>query len=172
MPRKIIKRLMPDHKKIKEHKHLRHLGSNLHDVNLWHLNRRSVSGAFALGLFFAWMPIPMQMLFAAFGAVFFRVNLPLSVILVWISNPITMPAMFYSAYLIGANILGADKQDFSFEISMHWLIESLTTIGPAFLLGCLVCGIVSSIIGFTAIRLIWRYSVISQWRARRHRKDK
>lgn len=172
MPRKTIKRLMPDHKKLKEHKHLRHLGSNLHDPNLWHLNRRSASGAFAIGLFFMWMPIPMQMLFAAFAAVFFRVNLPLSVILVWISNPITMPPLFYGAYLLGASVLGVEKQEFVFEISLSWFFESITTIGPAFMLGCLICGAVSSAIGFASIRLLWRFSVLSQWRSSRSRHKK
>ena len=39
---------MPDHKLIREHKHLRIFGSMLHDPNLFHLNRRSVAGAFAV----------------------------------------------------------------------------------------------------------------------------
>ena len=172
MPRKTIKRLMPDHKKIREHKHLRHLGSSLHDANLWHLNRHSACGAFAVGLFFAWMPVPMQMLLAAFGAVYFRVNLPLSVILVWISNPITMPPMFYGAYLLGASVLGVEKQEFAFEISLQWLIDSISTIGPAMLLGCLICGVFSSLVGYAAMRLIWRLSVVSQWKTSRGRHKK
>ena len=78
MPKKFIKRLMPNHRTIREHKHLRFLGSLLHDPNLWHLNRRSASGAFAVGLFMAWVPVPFQMLLGAIGAIAFRVNLPLS----------------------------------------------------------------------------------------------
>lgn len=170
MPRKTIKRLMPDHNKIKEHRHLRHLGSRLHDASLWHLNRRSASGAFAVGLFFAWMPIPMQMLMAALFAVFFRVNLPLSVVLVWISNPITMPPMFYGAYLFGVNLLGLEKQKFSFEISVQWLLDSVSTIGPPFLVGCVIFGVLSSIVGYAAIRLLWRMSVIKELRQRRAKR--
>lgn len=174
MPRKTIKRLMPDHQKIKEHKHLRHLGSRLHDASLWHLNRRSASGAFAVGLFFAWMPVPMQMLLAALCAVYFRVNLPLSVVLVWISNPLTMPPMFYGAYLFGAKLLGVETQHFEFEISIQWLAQSVSTIGPPFLLGCVIFGAISSIVGYGTIRLLWRMSVvkeIKQRRARRFDKD-
>ncbi|MDP2560284.1 DUF2062 domain-containing protein [Psychrobium sp. 1_MG-2023] len=170
MPRKTIKRMMPDHQKIKEHKHLRHLGSRLHDPNLWHLNRRSASGAFAVGLFFAWMPVPMQMLLAAFSAVFFRVNLPLSVVLVWISNPITMPPMFYGAYLLGAKIMGVETQEFSFEISIEWLVASVSTIGPPFLLGCVIVGAISSLLGYTIIRLLWRASVVKEMKQRQNRK--
>lgn len=171
MPRKTIKRLMPDHQKIKEHRHLRYLGSRLHDASLWHLNRRSASGAFAVGLFFAWMPVPMQMLLAALFAVFFRVNLPLSVVLVWISNPITMPPMFYGAYLFGVSLLGAEKQAFDFEISVQWLMDSVSTIGPPFLLGCVIFGLLSSIVGYTVIRLMWRISVVKELKERRKRRE-
>ena len=172
MPRKTLKRFMPDPQKIKEHKHLRHLGENLHDANLWHLTRRSAAGAFAVGLFCAWMPVPMQMLLAAFAAVFFRVNLPLSVILVWISNPFTMPPMFYGAYLIGASVLQVEQQEFSFEISLSWLMESLTPIGHAFIVGCFICAIFSSLLGYASIRALWRYSVTSKWHASRLRHKK
>jgi uncharacterized protein (DUF2062 family) len=81
MPRHLIKRYTPDPAVLKEHKHLRHLGSLLHDENLWHLNRRSVSGGVAAGLFWAMIPMPMQMLAAAFSAVVLRINLPISVAL-------------------------------------------------------------------------------------------
>lgn len=169
MPKKTIKRWMPDHKTIKEHKHLRFLGSRIHDPNLWHLNRRSASGAFAVGLFFAWIPLPMQMLLAAFGAMSARVNLPLSVVLVWLSNPITMPPLFYGAYLLGAKILGVEEQEFAFELSLQWLASSLSTIGPAFILGCLICAVVSSLVGYTTIRLLWRISAIKKWNQRPHK---
>lgn len=169
MPRKTIKRLMPDHQKIRDHKHLRHLGSRLHDPNLWHLNRRGASGAFAVGLFFAWMPIPMQMLFGALFAVIFRVNLPLSVVLVWISNPLTMPPMFYGAYLLGVKILGSETHEFSFEISVDWFVSSLGTIAPPLLTGCVVLGAISSIVGYAFIRILWRLSVIREYKQRKNR---
>ena len=65
MPKKTIKKLMPDHQKIKSNKHLQIFGDLLHNGNLWHLNRRSVAKAFAVGLFFAFVPVPFQMVLAA-----------------------------------------------------------------------------------------------------------
>ena len=100
-----LKQIAPDRAKIREHRHLRVFGKLLHDPNLWHLNRRSVSGAFAVGMFVMYLPPLGQMLIAAAGAIAFRVNLPISVTLVWITNPVTIPPMYYFAYLVGSWIL-------------------------------------------------------------------
>lgn len=167
MPKKIIQRYIPDPHKIKEHKHLRIFGDLLHDQNLWHLNRRSAAGAFAVGLFMMWIPVPFQMLLAAGAAIFFRVNLPLSVALVWISNPLTMPPLFYFAYILGAAVLIQPVQNIEFEVSVQWALSVLDTVGLPFLLGCLICAIVSSVLGYFAIRLIWRWHVVKTWNKRR-----
>lgn len=169
MPRKFIQRIMPNHETVKNSRGLKIFGRLLHDANLWHLNRRSAAGAFAVGLFFAFIPVPFQMVLAAAVAIPFRVNLPLSVALVWVSNPITMPVLFYFCYLLGAFILDQPSQVFSFELSWQWLGSSIATIGPAFLLGCLIMAILSSIIGYFAISLLWRQSVVNAWRARAQR---
>ena len=166
MARRFIQRFMPDHQKVRESKAIRIFGSLVHDANLWHLNRRSASGAFAVGLFCAFIPVPFQMLLAAASAIPFRVNLPLSVGLVWVSNPITMPPMFYLCYLVGNAILAEPPQPFAFELSWEWLGHSISTIGPAFILGCLILGTLSSLIGYVAIRLLWRRSVVKAWRNR------
>lgn len=169
MPRKFIQRIMPNHETVKNSRSLKIFGRLLHDANLWHLNRRSAAGAFAVGLFFAFIPVPFQMVLAAAAAIPFRVNLPLSVALVWVSNPITMPVLFYFCYLVGAFILDQPSQVFSFELSWRWLGESIATIGPAFLLGCFIMAVVSSIIGYFAINLLWRQSVVNAWRERAQR---
>ena len=109
MPKKLIKKYMPDHETIRNHPHLNKIfGTLLHDPNLLHLNRRSVSMAFAVGLFMAFVPVPFQMVLAAAAAIIIRCNLPISVGLVWVSNPFTMPPLFYFCYLVGTWILGID----------------------------------------------------------------
>lgn len=163
MAKKTIQRLLPDPNKIRHHKSLKIFGRLLQDANLWHLNRRSARGAFAVGLFFAFIPVPFQMVLAAATAIVFRVNLPISVALVWITNPVTMPPIFYCSYLIGTLVLNQPEQHFSFEASWPWFIESLTTIGPAFLVGSLVSASVAAIIGYFGIDIVWRRSVRKAW---------
>lgn len=172
MPKKLIKRYMPDPGSIREHKHLQIFGDFLQNPNLWHLNRRSVSGAFAVGMFAAAIPIPFQMILSAALAILFRVNLPISVALVWITNPLTMPPMFFIAYAVGAWILGMPlelSQD-DFHLSAQWLGEVLGHIWQPFLLGCAVFAVLGAFVGYFGIRLFWRLNVARQWQARRHRR--
>ncbi|WP_455200119.1 DUF2062 domain-containing protein [Kaarinaea lacus] len=170
MPKRIIKRFLPDHDKIREHKHLQLLGPLLHDPNLLHLNRRSVSGAFAVGLFMAWIPVPFQMLLSAIVAILVRVNLPISVVLVWITNPVTMPPMFYFAYKVGTWILGHPAEDSNFEMTMEWLTKSIDDIWQPLLLGSLIVGVVSSVLGFVIIRSLWRLKVVQNWKERKAKR--
>ncbi|NOX77009.1 MAG: DUF2062 domain-containing protein [Gammaproteobacteria bacterium] len=172
MPRRFIKRYMPDHDAIRNHKHLQFLGTLLHDPNILHLNRRSVSGAFSVGLFMAFVPVPFQMVLAALGAIVARVNLPISVGLVWITNPLTMPPIFYFAYKVGTWILDTPTREIHFQLSVEWLTRELGLIWQPFLLGCLVLGVVSAVLGNLLVRGLWRLQVRRNWRRRQGRRAK
>ncbi|AZG35909.1 MULTISPECIES: DUF2062 domain-containing protein [Shewanella] len=167
MPKKLIQRFMPKAETLREHKYLRVFGKLLHKPNLWVLNRKSAPGAFAVGLFVAWLPLPFQMVVAAGFAILFNVNLPVAVALVWVTNPFTMPIMFYGAYLLGTRILGHKAQEFHFEATWAWIEASLSTIGPPFLIGSLALGIVSALIGYVVIKSMWRYSILFKWQKRK-----
>lgn len=169
MPRKIIKKMMPHHSHVTENALLRKLGPRIHDPGLWHINRRSVSGALAVGLFCAFIPVPFQMFLAAIGALLFRVNILIAVPTVWISNPFTIPPLFYFCYLVGVWILGMNPGEFHFELSFDWLANELALIWQPFLLGCFVVGTASAMLGFLGIRLVWRYHIFQHIRERRKR---
>jgi uncharacterized protein (DUF2062 family) len=166
MPKKLIKRFMPDSQSIKDNKHLKIFGDLLHNPNLWHMNRHSVAKAFAVGLFFAFIPVPFQMVLAAGIAILVHSNLPISIALVWITNPLTMPVIFYACYVVGSWILGTKARAFHFEASWQWVVDSLSTIGPAFLLGCGVLAVVFAILGYFSIQGLWRYNAIKAWKKR------
>ncbi|MFT6193549.1 MAG: hypothetical protein ACJASU_000445 [Cognaticolwellia sp.] len=170
MPKKIIQRFMPDYQKIKDNKHLKMFGALLHNASLWHLNRRSVSKAFAVGLFFAFMPVPFQTVLAACFAIIVHANLPLSITLIWITNPLTMPAIFYFCYIVGTWIVDVPTRDFAFEANWQWLVDSVSTIGPAFIVGCSVLAAVFAFLGYLTINIIWRFSVAKEWKKRKARR--
>lgn len=170
MPKEFIKRYLPNPESIKNNKSLGFLGPIIHDPNLWHLNRSSVTKAFAIGLFWACIPMPLQMLAAALFAVKLKANLPLSVALVWISNPVTMPPIFYCEYLLGAWLLDLPASPFEYELSFAWLKDKLYVIGIPLYLGSLVTGITASFLGYFIISVAWKRSIITKWRLRQEKR--
>lgn len=169
MPRRFIRRFIPSDETLKSHKALGIFGKLILAPNLWHLNRRSFSGAFLVGLFCAYLPIPFQMVVAAAGALILRVNLPVSVALVWLTNPITMPPAFYFAYRVGAWILHTPKMNYEFQLNYNWIMSELSEIWKPLLLGSLICGAVLSVIGYVSARVFWRWWVIRSWKKRQQR---
>lgn len=167
MPKRLIKQWMPDSHTIRNNRCVSMFGTLLHDPNLWHLNRRSVSGGFAVGLFIAFMPVPFQMFIAAGIAIASRVNIIISVALCWVTNPITMAPIFYSAYLLGNAVLGEKGEKFEFEMSWQWLQTGLIEVWQPFLLGCLIISVTASLVGSLGIRMLWRWQVIQNWGKRR-----
>ena len=98
-----------------------------------------------------------QMIPAAFCAVYFRANLPLSLAGVWISNPITMPPMMYLGYEFGNIILGIDPLFQKFEASIEWISSVFSLIWQPLLAGTMIIGIASAILGYFGIHLIWKF---------------
>ena len=171
MARRLLKRYLPDPDRIKHHKSLQFLGSWIHNPNLWHLNRNSVASAVFIGLFVAYIPLPGQMIIAAFMAIVFHANLPISVSLIWITNPLTMPPLYYLAYKVGAAITGTTTGKFHFELSWEWVTNGLSHNWEPFVIGCLLTGIFFGLVGSTLIRVLWRWYVIRRWHERRLRRS-
>lgn len=172
MAKKFIRRYLPDPHKIRDHKHLRLFGKLLHDPNLWHLNRHSVSGAAAVGLFMAFVPMPFQMIPSAALAIYLRVNLPISVALVWLTNPITTPPIFYFCYQLGAWVLQTPVQPVTFELSWEWLTSELQRFWKPFLLGSLIVSTASAAAGYFGMQRLWRWHVIRDWEKRKRKRSK
>lgn len=170
MPKKFIRRFMPDHKAIRDNQSMKLFGDRLHDPNLWHLNRRSVSGAAAVGLFSAFLPMPFQMVLAGAGAILFRVNLPLAVATVWITNPVTMPPIFYFNYVVGEKLMGMEPMPLDFELTMEWFTRELSHIWQPLLLGSVVMSTIMATVGFFAIRGLWRLYIIKHHKKRKERR--
>lgn len=148
-------------------KSLGFLGDILNEPNLWHINRHSVARAFLIGVFFCFIPMPFQMVAAAFFAIWFNANLPLSVVLVWISNPVTMPPMFYFNYKVGAWVLNRPVLDFDFQLSLPWISERLLDIGIPLYLGSLIIATASACVAYLVIQFLWRRKIRSEWQTRR-----
>jgi len=171
MPKKLIKRFSPNPETLKKHPQLKFLGNKLLNSNLWHINRKSAARAAAIGLFCAWMPMPFQMILAASLAIFFSANIPLSVALVWLSNPITMPPLFYGAYRFGTWILQMPVRHFNFELSFRWLCEVFDITAIPLLLGCFILAFLFSIFAYLLMNFIWRVNTTKKWKKRKQTRN-
>lgn len=186
MPKKFIQRHMPKPEHIVNLPGMHRLGSRITEPNLWHINRRSISGAVFWGILCAWIPFPSQMLIAAFCAIMFRVNLPLSVALTWITNPFTLIPIFYSSYCLGSVIFGIPLLDLSqikiivVHVTTSMFSDtgrSLSSYGFVFdfralLVGLVVEALIVATIAKFIVQWLWRWHVIRELRTRQKiRKD-
>jgi uncharacterized protein len=152
-----LKKRLPSIDEIKHHRSLRIFGKFIHSPNLWHMNERSVARAFACGLFVAFLPIPFQMVVAAALAMLCLANVFIAVILVWVSNPITIPPIFYFCYRVGRYILNVPPHKFKIELSYHWLHTTFFTIWKPLVVGSLVCGVIAGLLGYISVKIFYRY---------------
>ncbi len=168
MARKFFKQFLPSadtgHKKLS----LPFIGNLRHDPHLFHLNRHSVSLAFALGIFMALTPLlGGQMLLVGVFTVWIRCNLPIALTLVWITNPLTISPIFFAQYTLGAWVLQAPSTHMPDHLSWHWLTEQFSIIWQPLLLGSMLSAFFFGAWGYIIVQLFWRWSVIRNWEKRK-----
>jgi uncharacterized protein len=162
MPRHLFKRWFPAHK-VREHKHFTRFAKFLGHNYLWHLNRHTTAKAFLIGIFACFIPMPFQMFLAAALALLVRCNLPVAVLLVWISNPLTYLPIFYFSYQVGVLFIGAPLSyaDFSWDWQLFILIWQ------PLLLGSVINGLFFGALGYIAVLFFWRWHIVRKYN-RRH----
>ena len=122
------------------------------------INRRSVSMAILVGLFWGFIPMPMQMLAVLATTPFLRFNVPIAISVVWLSNPVTMPPMYYMEYLTGNFILGREGVG-NIQMTVQWFKDNLGDIFVPLYVGTAFYSIVVSSLVYVAINRLWIYSV-------------
>ena len=159
-----LKRYLPTREELRGYRSLRFLRGFLFKHDLWHFNSHSVSFGALIGGFCTWLPIPLQTIPALILCIPLRCNVPVTIAFVWISNPFTMLAMMVFAYGVGSWLLGVSGelavQDFSPEALWNLVFSSSTfaAIWPPLLLGAVVCGAVTGLLGFAAVRIYYRWA--------------
>lgn len=134
----------------------------------WTLNRRHVTRAFALGLFIAFVPLPIHFLLAAVLALVLRLNVPAAMLGTLLTNPFTLLPLYLTAYWIGTQILGVPERPVAFEMSWEWLRTGLVPIWKPFLLGCAVMGVLSAIAGYILLGGLWHVTLVMKYHKRKN----
>ena len=176
---KYLKKLLPDAKRLKQNSSFSRIQKYSLNPLIWHVNRRSIARGAAIGLFIAFLPIPIQMLVASILAIVFTANLPIAVALTWITNPFTFLPINYFIYKVGQMITHNESSYHAipnFELSgqsWHNIIQQflqwLQGTGKPFLFGLPVVAISASMLGYILIHVIWRLAIYYHVRKRKHR---
>ena len=170
MLKKSLRKWIPTPGKLRQHRSLKMFGSWMEETHLWQLSRTTTARAFAIGLYCAMLPVPGQMIISTALAIVFSANIPLSFSLIFITNPLTMPAIYFAAYKLGAWILGTEPLDVEFEASWTWFTQSLDEIWIPLLVGSQVMGLVCAVLGYWLIDTMWRNAIRRQWKARQKKR--
>lgn len=164
-----LTRYIPTEESIRKSKSMHLFGERLYRPNLWRFNRRSAPRALAIGLFWAMIPMPMQMLAAALLAVLLRAHLPTAVGVVWLTNPITMPPIFYANYQLGAWVMRTPSISMPEHLTLGWLADVTVTHWQPLYLGSLIAALALAVLGFYSMQSYCHWSLRRAWRLRRER---
>ena len=159
MPRKKLEKILPTHEKIRNQKFLKIFGNLLNKKEIWSLSRKKVVVGVLIGVFVACLPMPFQMIPACLFAIILNANLPISFLLIFISNPITMPPLFYLEYELGNLIL---KPETSIKFNFDSMYDNFDQIALSLWTGAIVLGVFASVICAITVNFLWIYSVRNQ----------
>lgn len=169
MPKKFFRRLAPHPDTLRDHKLFQRFAHLLQDPNLWHFNRHSVARAVGAGLFAAFLPIPLQSPFAAALALWLRANLPIAVLMVFITNPFTMVPLEISAYWLGSLVVPGEFKPLPEQFEWSWIWDNLSSIGLPLIVGHFMLSIIGAILGYWGIQAFWRIYVMLYMNKRKRR---
>ena len=147
------------------------LGETLFRPEFWHIQRDTIAKGAAVGLFWAFIPVPMQMLLGAITSIVLRCNIPASLAMCWVTNPFTIPFFFFMNYRVGAFLTFSEPIDVR-EIFRHGdVFHSIRALWLPLGVGSLTMACVVSVSGYFVLKGFWRLAVVRK-RSQRARKRK
>jgi uncharacterized protein (DUF2062 family) len=180
MPRKLFRRFLPDRAAVRSNRYLAWCTGWLDHPNHWHLNRDSVAGGVAIGLFSGLIPGPLQMLTAALLAIPLKRNLPVALVTTLYTNPLTMAPLYLLAFSYGKLLMGANHHPVKvapFEWDWaHWIDSSqalfhwMVSLGAPLAIGLVALALTLAALGYAAVQVGWRLHVMLAWRRRGERR--
>jgi len=165
VPPKFLRKYQPALDAVRDHPLCLRYASWLRHPGLWYFNRRSVPGAFAIGLFAGLVPGPFQMLVALLIAVPLRKNIPVALATTFYTNPLTIVPLYVLAYAYGHFLMGTHALDVHIDpLHMHW--SEILALGKPLGLGLVALALTLAAIGYAAVEIAWRIYVVRAWRRR------
>ncbi len=113
--------------------------------------------------------MPCQMLAVVLTTPFIKFNVPIAISMVWLSNPITMPFMYYMEYKTGLLLLGSDGVG-SAELTLNWFSENWGDIIVPLYIGTIPYSTIVAPIVAIIVNLLWIESVRKRAKRKRDKR--
>jgi uncharacterized protein (DUF2062 family) len=149
----------------------------------------AIAGGFSLGLFIAFTPtIGLQVVLAFFIATALNLNRSAAVLAVWITNPVTIPAIFSLNYWLGSLILEGPSvilvSQRLFELASHlttldlWAItdqlSAVMELGMDIIVpliwGSIIAGTISAVLSYIIMLRLLTF-LFARWERRKKIKE-
>ncbi|GAC1668233.1 MAG: DUF2062 domain-containing protein [Steroidobacteraceae bacterium] len=169
-----LKRITPDRYTLEKLWCLRPFKALVLDRGCWTFSRHSVTRAFALGLFIAFIPptpLPVHLVTCVILGVMFRLNLPVLFATVFLSNPFTWLPQVVGSIWVGTKLMGVDFLPLLHDLKHRHLGAQVHQLWAPLLLGALVLGLIAAGTGYVLAQCAWRVRVIYLLRRRRARSN-
>jgi len=158
---------VPSREELEANRWLKVLAPYLADTKLWHWSRRGVAAGVAAGLFIGLLIPVAQILLAAVAAVALRANIPVAAAATFITNPLTVPPIYYAAYHLGAWVTGAPVPAALSLADPSSIWENLGTIGLPLLTGLGIAATLLALASYLLISQAWAWRVALKRRGAR-----
>ncbi|KIM08715.1 MAG: flagellar biosynthesis protein FlhF [Sulfurovum sp. FS06-10] len=122
------------------------------------INRKSISKGVLIGLMIGFIPMPLQMAVVLAFTPIVKFNVPIALSMVWLSNPLTMPFMYYMEYQTGNYLLGLEGLN-NIELSLDWFSNHWDAILVPLYVGTIPYSLGVSPLIYLLINKLWIISV-------------
>lgn len=164
-----FKKLLPNRERLGKSKAVRYVLDRVGNAYIWQVNRRSIAGGVAVGLFFGSLPIPIQIPCSLLVAGFLRYNVSIAAFATLYSNPLTMPVLFYMNYRVGKWLFSGSTQSILQED--YFSVDNLMHMGGKILVplfsGSIVVGIVLAFLSYFLIYFLWYWQLLYKLKGRK-----
>lgn len=170
MPRRFLRRISRQYRRKETAWYLRPFSAVLSHPMYFAVNRRSVTGALAIGVVISMLPIPGHTPLAVIVALIVGVNIGVAALGAWANNPFTLLPVFYFEYRLGAWLLGMQPQAWPDTVSWEWLKGQLTLIWKPLFLGAALTAALTGALVYLGSNALWRWSSARRQRRRTRRR--
>jgi uncharacterized protein len=168
-----LKSITPARHALEKRWYLKRFAALVVNRGCWAFKRTRVINAFSVGLLVAFVPptplLPLHLTLCLVLGIVFRLNLPVLLATVFVSNPLTWAPQVAGSIWVGAKLMGLNLMPMLHGLSHRNFRTQIQQLWEPLLLGALVLGVCAAAAGYLLAQCVWRGRVIYRLHRRRAR---